>query len=523
MSPTDQLPNPFSPFDQLVQGLLSTALHLCVGLVLARLAVELMRRRHLRWTWALTAVALPLAVRTPLTGWGLTLVSAALWTTVRSRALHLADLRTGRDLAAIATARRGPSDALRRLWATRGRSSQASAERIALGRTRTGACTSIPLGMHGGNGRHTLVVGTTGSGKTFTLSRVLAQAIERGLGAVVVDPKGDAHLRDVLAGSAQATGRRFVEWTPSGPAVYNPLAVGTPSAIADKALASERFTEPHYQRQAQRYLGHAARALREAGHPTSLRALVEHLDPDRLEVLARGLPSSGARRAHEYLDQLSERQRSDLSGVRDRLAILVESDVAPWLDPDGAGLEPFDLLQVVRERSVTYFSLEADAWPLLAHMLAAAIVQDLQSVVAALQADPVATLVAIDEFSAVAPGHVARLFGRARSAGVSLLLGTQELSDLRPDGHERLLEQVLGNLSALIVHRQVVPESIETIAEIAGSRFEWAASHSSGGRWTRTRVRRTLLDGESVRTLPTGRAIVIEPAGGPPSIVQVQA
>ncbi len=36
---------------------------------------------------------------------------------------------------------------------------------------------------------------------------------------------------------------------------YNPYASGSDSEIADKALAGERFTEPHYLRQAQRFLG----------------------------------------------------------------------------------------------------------------------------------------------------------------------------------------------------------------------------------------------------------------------------
>ena len=31
----------------------------------------------------------------------------------------------------------------------------------------------------------------------------------------------------------------------------------------------------------------------------------------------------------------------------------------------------------------------------------------------------------IDEFAAIAPAHVSRLFARARSAGIGLLLGTQ--------------------------------------------------------------------------------------------------
>jgi type IV secretory pathway TraG/TraD family ATPase VirD4 len=78
--------------------------------------------------------------------------------------------------------------------------------------------------------------------------------------------------------------------------------------------------------------------------------------------------------------------------------------------------------------------------------LAAATVSDLVTVVARLQVHPVPTVVMIDEFSAVAAEQVARLFGRARSAGVSLILGTQELADLKNTGDGALREQTLGNV-----------------------------------------------------------------------------
>ena len=223
-----------------------------------------------------------------------------------------------------------------------------------------------------------------------------------------------------------------------------------------------------------------------------------------MELLARDLDRSGetlasgdhppfgqqqGRAVHAYLDSLTPRQRSDLTGVRDRLAILAESDVGPWLDPATAGAERFDLLEAVREGAVVYFSLQADSRPLLAQMVGSAIVQDLQTVVSALQDRPARCLVAIDEFSAVAVEHVARLFARARSAGVCLLLGTQELSDLRLPGRETLLEQVLGNLTSVLAHRQAVPESAELIARLTGSRGAWRTSVSSDGRSTRTRVR----------------------------------
>jgi conjugal transfer pilus assembly protein TraD len=358
------------------------------------------------------------------------------------------------------------------------------------------------------------VVGATGSGKTVTETWLAARAIEAGLAAVVLDPKGDTRMRAQLAEAAQSAGREFIEWTPRAPSVYNPFGHGGPSEIADKALAGERFTEPHYQRQAQRYLGHAVRALAGSGVVVSLPALVPQLDPAHLEVLARTLPEQQAEATFDYLDSLIPRQRTDLVGVRDRLAIMAEADVAPWLDPANAGARTFDLLGAVRMRAVVYFDLKADALPLLAHMLGVAIVGDLQTTMATLQGNPVPTIVVIDEFAAIAAEQVAHLFGRARSAGLNLLLGTQELSDLRLDGRRQLLEQVLGNLSAIVAHRQVVPESAELIGRLAGSRGAWRVSHASDGRWTRTRSCAPLLASEDIRCLSPGRAAVMEFGGG---------
>src|SRR5205807_9127860 len=113
---------------------------------------------------------------------------------------------------------------------------------------------------------------------------------------------------------------------------------------------------------------------------------------------------------------------------------------------------------------------------------------------AELQSAPLPTVVVIDEFSALASERVARLLGRARSAGISCLLGTQELFDLRATRSEHLLEQVLGNVGALIAHRQSVPDSAELVAGIAGTRGAWITSErTGGGGTTRTRGREYLI------------------------------
>lgn len=516
---TEPAVNPFAPLVELAGRLTSTTLHLCCGLAAGLILAHVLRRRHLRWTWV-TAALIPLVLDpTMFSGWLAALLTGAFYGSLRGRRWHHEDLMAGGDLAVIAARRCGPSDLLRSLtrwlWQRVSGSSALTRQghgRMTLGCTNSGERISVPFGASDG-GRHTLIVGATGSGKTVTETWIAVRAIESGLGAVVVDPKGDSRMREQLADAAERAGCRFLEWSPRGPSIYNPFGHGAASEIADKALAGERFTEPHYQRQAQRYLGHAVRALRGCGIEMSLRALVELLDPGRLEALARRLPEQQERVTCEYLRALTPRQRADLGGVRDRLAIMAESDVAPWLDPTTPGACAFDLLSAIGERAVVYFDLKADAWPLLAHMLGVAIVQDLQTTVAALQGSPVATVVVIDEFAAIAAEQVVHLFGRARSAGINLVLGTQELSDLRLEGRRQLLEKVLGNLSALVVHRQVVPESSELISRLAGNRGVWRTSHSDNGRWTRTRSSAPLLEPQEIRALPTGWAATIELGG----------
>jgi type IV secretory pathway TraG/TraD family ATPase VirD4 len=510
--------NPAASLDGLIGSLLSLGVHGIAGVVLGMLAARAMRAAHLHWSWAAGMLALCILARPLHGGAMLTLATASLLATTRGRRWHREDLEAGADLAEIAARRSRPLDVVRSLagaLAARTRLRELiHAERrlhpreLLVGRDEGHRGVSIPFGGDAG-GTHALVVGATGSGKTVTQTWIAARAIERGLGAVVLDPKGDDGMREALRRNALAAGRAFLEWTPDGHHVYNPYARGGASEIADKVLAGERFTEPHYQRQAQRYLGHVVRTLRATGSQVSLNAIVEQLEPARLELLVRALPEPEARATFTYLDSLSPRQHSELAGVRDRLAILAESDVGRWLEPQTQGAEQFDLLGAVRSRAIVYFSLESDSRPLLSEMLGAAIVQDLQTTVAALQGSPQPTLVVIDEFSAIAAEQVVRLFGRARSAGFSLVLGTQELSDLRPAGRERLLEQILGNLSVLIAHRQVVPESAELIASVAGRRGTWKVSRHSDGRTTRVRAREPKLDPDRVMSLGRGWAAVL--------------
>jgi hypothetical protein len=513
-----------APFAGLGHWLATTALLSAVGLAMGAVLAQYLRSRALHWTWGAVALLAAVLLRSALAGATPFVVAAALCATLRGRRLHIEDALAGADLAQDAARRRTPLDLIRaRIGVAQLRRRRAGVpgswlrgEELIIGSDGRGRLVSIPCGGVAG-GTHTLLVGATGSGKTVTQTWMAVRSIERGAGAIVVDPKGDRQMRDAVAGAARAAGRDFIEWSPPGPCAYNPFARGGDTEIADKALAGERFTEPHYQRQAQRMLGHVARTLRAAGAEVDLGSIVSNLDPDNLELLARRLSSNEAETTEAYLDSLTTRQRAELAGVRDRLAILAESDVGRWLDSRGDQTRRFDLLEAVQMRAVVYFDLDADSRPLLTQMLGAAIVQDLQSTVAAMQGRPLPTIVVIDEFSTLAAEQVVRLFARARSAGFSLVLSTQELSDLRLRGRDDLLEQVMGNLSVLLAHRQVVPSSAELIASLAGTSGAWRTSRHGDGRVSRTRIRAGALDADSVMGLAPGCAATIVLSDGRPA------
>jgi conjugal transfer pilus assembly protein TraD len=510
-------------FEHVLETLAIAAVAVVAGGVLLAL---LLRRQGLRWTWAalgFPAGSVIFGGNPPvfLCSWAVTLLACVL-----GAVWHRGDLATGADIADHAHSRLGFTAMVRRSLSRLAvrRDGWIRNDRLIVGRDERGMPVSIPGGGEG-SGSHTLVVGATGSGKTVTQAWIVSRMVEHGCGAVVIDPKGDRMLREQLHHAAESRGVGFLEWTPEGPLAYNPYAQGTDTEIADKALSGETFTEPHYLRQAQRYLGHAVRVMRAAGIQVSPVSLMRHLDPLELEVTTRRLAEEEVGETLRYLDVLSDRQRRDLAGVRDRLSILAESDTRQWLDPTNTA-ETLDVHQAVAERAVVYFRLDADRRPLLSQMLAGAIVSDLITLVARLQSRPVGTVVVIDEFSAVAADQVARLFGRARSAGISLVLGTQELADLRTAG-EGLREQTLGNVAAVVAHRQNVPESAELIAEMAGTKPVWVTTQQTddgllgtgpSGRGSRRRGYEFEIHPSRIKRLATGQAVVITPGSGRPAV-----
>jgi len=75
---------------------------------------------------------------------------------------------------------------------------------------------------------------------------------------------------------------------------------------------------------------------------------------------------------------------------------------------------------------------------------------------------------------------------------------------------------VMGNLTSLIAHRQVVPDSATLIADVAGTRGAWSTTVHTDGRAMRTRGREYTVHPDEIKSLPLGHALVIVPTAPRP-------
>jgi type IV secretory pathway TraG/TraD family ATPase VirD4 len=370
---------------------------------------------------------------------------------------------------------------------------------------------------------HGLILGASGAGKSTTLLRILTEQIARGRPVVAIDMKGSPAFAEVLREAARAAGRPFAVWSIDGPAHWNPLRHGNATELKDKLMATERFTEPHYQRAAERYVQIVLQVLA-AVHPGRapvLDEVVALMDPARLPSMLRGLDTDLRDRIRDYLSGLTPDQLSAVRGLQTRLAVLTESHTAPYLAPGAAG--NIDLREALRGPQVVLFSLNSARYGRLAAQLGTLVVQDLVSASGERLGDArpgapaAAATVAIDEFSALGADHVIALLARGRESGLSVLVATQELADL--DRAARGLgDQVLGVTALKIVHRQEVPQSARTIALMIGTERVWETTRQTAGRLfggydtghgTRREVERFIVHPNEIQSLATGEAIVI--------------
>jgi type IV secretory system conjugative DNA transfer VirD4/TraG family protein len=495
---------------------------------LGALAAIYLRRRNFAPTWGLLALA-PAVVLLALVRLGaLGLADAALPLAFVCAAaagalgwgaqMRLEDHRAGGDREDSARARRGLGDGLRRRALRGARAQRALGRGLPVGRTAKGELAVIGRGS-ASSGRHVLIPGATGAGKTTSLAALLVDYVVRSrFGAVVLEAKTDRTLHDSAAAAARAAGRSFHLLSPEGPGTYDPLAHGSVDERSERLIAVESWgsTDAGFYRQAASpFLRLVLRTLDRSGQPVTLESVARCCDPDELQNLALALDDpEGAEEVTATVRGLRSDQQRAIAGLGARLQNLASSEFArAWLDPERSAAAVFDLRRVIERREVAYFRFDTDRTGNVGRAIAQMVLLDLGAAASALMGNGVGTFVAIDEFGALEAPALERLYARGRAAGFSVAVGTQTLADLRAAG-PAVRERVGATVSALICHRVGEQADAEWLAELIGAVPTWQSTIRTDrlglptAEGTRTRGYRFEVNPSELQRLGRGDAYV---------------
>jgi type IV secretory system conjugative DNA transfer VirD4/TraG family protein/helicase HerA-like protein len=394
-------------------------------------------------------------------------------------------------------------------------------------------------------GRHLLIVGATGSGKTVSARRwLLARIVADGVGVLATDPKGDTGLEQDLRDAARWVGRPLVVFDPRDPDSdrWNPLWSRDTGAVVSRLVAPIGAGEGnarYYADLLQIHLGTVAAGLKGARlWPANVPLLLEAAqlaNYDRLYQLVRSRAGEHAEvtaRLREHRTVIASPEgRRDLTGGILRLRVSAGETWRTVLTPHperGAVALPAAL----RAGAIVLVRTWVDDLPDEARAITTLFLADAAAAALALPAGTEWAAL-IDELGGVlSTGSGERalaLLQRARSAGGQVAVTTQSVTDFAAaTGNPALLDALADNFAAGIFHLQSSPESRDWLARLIGTREVWQFTDrttrggaGTDGAGSRRRVREFLVRPDELRTLGTGEAYVWSTLGPAPERVRV--
>ncbi|MGX5733040.1 type IV secretory system conjugative DNA transfer family protein [Bosea thiooxidans] len=399
---------------------------------------------------------------------------------------------------------------------------------------RTGAAVSV---SDSDLGKHTLVVGTTGAGKTTGLLNLIEGSA--GMGIVIVDGKGDIDVARRVIAAAKSRGQKTYLFDATGQdksAIYNPLADGDFTSLADRIITMREWTEPHYRTLAEGFAQTAFKVLQSYGMRVDLLSAATNLDTKYLINLLRRVGNSGNKYKNLLAEITAQRDAEEhIEGLRADLRNLANSVFAPLFDTQGSRPKKTPVIELVRARTegaLVYFCLPALRYPAQAAKLGRLIVNDIKYAASTSQRP---WRIVLDEFSVFAGPQVLNIINMGRSNGLSAILATQSLADIavgaEKDGRS-FTDQVIGSINTFIAYRLNSAADCELIASVAGTeeQVEFTAQTVNGsgtGAASARHTRSFKVHPDTIRDLDVGDAIYVNKnsksaARSKPSIVRMR-
>jgi len=381
---------------------------------------------------------------------------------------------------------------------------------------------------------HTLILGTTGAGKTRLFDLLISQCIARGEAVIVIDPKGDKGLAETCRKSCEHIGKphRFAYFHPAHPEKSVRLSLtknyGRATEIASRVavLMKSEAGDP-FQAFAQMALNNVIQAMLICDILPTLVGLRRTLEGDIPGLTIKVVEAYGrqvfgpsfdtmqesayaAAKARDveakakvmrrlyYSDIAPAQPNSDLEGLLTMLehershfskmiagllpilVMLTAGEMGPLLSPslDVADERRMaDLNSVISAEQVLYLGLDSLSDPMVGSTIGSLALADLASTAGEIYNHrvPKPVNVFVDEAAEVLNDQMIQLLNKGRGAGINLYVATQTIADFKARmGDESKALQVLANANHIIALRVLDTDTQEFIGnKIPKTRFNY--------------------------------------------------
>lgn len=364
--------------------------------------------------------------------------------------------------------------------------------------------------------KHVHIIGATGSGKTESvILSFLRQDVERGIGSIILDAKGDVSFLTALRQWVPLDKLKVFDLSSADSLSYNPLNSGSPLEAAQRLFSSLTWSEEYYKSKA----FSALQRLFQLHHDRYEQ------NPKLIELdtyLADPKTYASFVQTASYPQKLAESDFADLSGLRDQVRILSIGHLKTILSP---GDQSEMQLTTVGDGAILYFRLQSLLSPQLVTIVGRLLINHINYLAGTAhraEAKINGTRMIptyLDEFASFACPEFADLISKARSAGFALHFSHQSIGDLM-EVSEGFINQITDNSATKIVMRINDPDSAEFFARAYGTKLyqkitqritnvEEIDTAEVVGEGTQREAHQFRASPDLFKTLPTGMGSVL--------------
>ncbi|RUO86537.1 type IV secretion system DNA-binding domain-containing protein [Spiroplasma endosymbiont of Megaselia nigra] len=297
--------------------------------------------------------------------------------------------------------------------------------------------------------QHTLLVGTTGSGKTTTLMQIIKELRFKFREiTIIIDGKGDI---DLINKVKQLDSNIFI-WEIDGNIKYNPFANKDKVILADKIMSLFDFSEQYYQNLSHNYLLLLLDTLLKNDIAVTFDNLVKYFPIKQLEKLLNFNDNSPS--------LLSNFDEKDINGLFNQLNVYNTQLNTSFGNKN-------TLLELITNHKTILFSINSLMYPKLAGSVGKIIIQDLKELTTLKPVNQKINIV-LDEFNVFASETIVNLINKSRSFNYQCFFSFQTINDLKTN-NMNLTDTIFGNVSTIVCHNIKDPNTAEYVASVFGT------------------------------------------------------